>query len=344
MAVTIYDVARLAGVGVGTVSRAINNSPHIKPETRARVMKAIEELGFTPHGPAKRMARKRLGMIAAIMPFYTGHFYQELLRGIQQALADYENDLIIYCAEKPSKVVSFLDRILQEKRCDGVLTISFDFPPEYVQKFRQISLPVLVLDRAHDQFDCVLVDNEQGAYTATRHLIELGHRRIAMVTGIRQSVPSQMRYRGYMRAMREEEIVPDPALYVSADDLDDPEAIANNDGFNERTGWRAMERLTSPGAPPTAIFAASDIQALGVIKFAREHKIKIPDTLSVIGFDDIELAAYFSLTTMRQPMREMGRLAVETLMEKIEKRSEEMRHILLRTRLVDRGSTAPPRQ
>ncbi|MCA9739982.1 MAG: LacI family DNA-binding transcriptional regulator [Deferribacteres bacterium] len=339
MAVTIYDVAKHAGVGVGTVSRAINDSPNIRPETKEIVLKAVAELGFSPHAMAKRLATKRMGIVAAIMPFYTGHFYHELLRGIQQTLLKYENDLIIHNVEKPSRVLSFLDRTLQEKRCDGILAISVDIPDSYISKFVQATLPIIVVDRSHDQLDCVLVDNEQGGYLATRHLIELGHKRIAMISGARHSLPTQKRYQGYLRALAESHLQADDELFMTTDMLSGSPEMQMNDGFNEQAGWRAMEELLAKPNRPTAVFASSDIQALGVLKCAQEKGLKIPDELAIIGFDDIELSSYLSLTTMQQPMREMGRLAAETLMDKIENQSEEVRHVILRTRLVQRGST-----
>ncbi|MFQ5628845.1 MAG: LacI family DNA-binding transcriptional regulator, partial [bacterium] len=239
MAVTIYDVAKHAGVGVGTVSRAINESPNIRSDTKERVLKAIQELGFSPHSMAKRLARKRIGIVAAIMPFYTGHFYQELLRGIQKALSKYENDLIIYSVEKPAKILEFLDRALQEKRCDGILAISIDIPDSYIPKFANAKQPIVVVDRAHDQLDCVLVDNEQGAYLATKYLLDHGHKRIAMISGLQDSVPAQQRFNGYQRAMNEAGMKPDTELYISADMLADGIDATANDGFNERAGLLA---------------------------------------------------------------------------------------------------------
>ena len=339
MAVTIYDVAKHAGVGVGTVSRAINDSPNIRPKTKELVLKAIEELGFSPHGMAKRLATKRMGIVAAIMPFYTGHFYQELLRGIQQTLLKYENDLIIHNVEKPSKVLNFLDRTLQEKRCDGILAISIDIPDSYISKFVQAGLPVIVVDRAHDQLDCVLVDNEQGGYLATRYLIECGHRKIAMISGSKASLPAQKRFAGYCRAIDEAGLHIDDDFFVSSDVLSNGIDAQSNDGFNEQAGWLAMNLLLQKKKRPTAVFASSDIQAIGALKCAKEQGLKIPHDMAIIGFDDIELSSYLSLTSMQQPMREMGRIAAETLMDKIENRSEEVRHVLLRTKLVERGST-----
>ncbi len=340
MAVTIYDVAKKAGVGIGTVSRAINDSPQIRPETKQRVMDAIRELGYSPHSMAKRLARRKIGILAAIMPFYTGHFYQELLRGIQKSLAQFEYDLLVYYVDKADKLTAFLDRTLKEKRCDGVMVISMDVPEDYVEKFTNARLPVVVVDRAHKKLDSVQVQNEDGAYMATHYLIQLGHRRIAMIAGNRWSLPARQRHQGYLRALQEVGIPAKPDYYVTADGLSRDAAVQANDGFNEIAGKLAMEHLLAmPAERPTAIFAASDILAIGAIQAIRQAGLSVPEDMAVIGFDDIELAKYLSLTTVQQPMFEMGRLAVETVMEKIEGRMEEVKHILLSTRLVERGST-----
>lgn len=337
MAVTIYDVARKAGVGIGTVSRAINNSPQIKPETKERILAAIEELGYSPHTMAQRLARRHTGILAAVMPFYTGHFYQELLRGIQRSLSKYEYDLIIYFVDRQNKLNVYLDRTLKEKRCDGVLVISMDVPVEYIQRFAAAKLPLIVLDRWQSGVDCVHVENEEGAYQATRYLISLGHRRIAMISGNQESKPTRQRRRGYERALRSAHIAVDEGLFISADMVAGEDSVLLNDGFNAEAGRKAMERLLrlQDGAP-TAIFASSDILAVGAMKAAQEAGCRIPEDVQIIGFDDIELAGYLSLTTMKQPMHEMGKLAIERIMEKIETKSDEIKQICLKTELVER--------
>jgi len=340
MASTIYDVAKKAGVGVGTVSRAINNSPHIRPETKVRILNVIKELGFTPHSGAKRLSARKLGIIAAIMPFYTGHFFQELLSGIQQVLTEYENDLIIYNVEKTSKVSFFFDRVLREKRADGLLAISIDIPDEYIEKFASTRLPIVAVDREYDQLNSVLVNNVGGAKKAVEHLLELGHKRIAMIAGEKNSIPGISRYQGYRQALQDAGIAFDPTLHITANAFPDDIESMSSDGYNARVGWLAMEVFNRMGEDrPTAVFAGSDIQAIGAIKYAREHGILIPEDLAIIGFDDIELSSYLSLTTMQQPMREMGRAAVQIIMDKIEHGTKDIRHVILKTRLCVRGST-----
>ncbi|KAA3616101.1 MAG: LacI family transcriptional regulator [Calditrichaeota bacterium] len=342
MAVTIYDVARVAKVGIGTVSRAINNSPQIRPETKKIVLHAIKELGYTPHAIAQGLARKKTGILAAIMPFYTGHFYHELLRGIMKTLSKYEYDLILYYVDRLEVKNNFLNRTLQERRCDGVLTFSMEISDEYAEKFSKSKVPLLIVDRAHDKIDCIQVKNEEGAFAATKHLIELGHKNIAMISGHKESAPSRERYRGYERAMQESGLTVTPDLFISADALDNPDLLQQNDGFNEHVGESAMKRLLQMDRKGiTAIFAGSDILAIGAMKAIREAGLSIPKDYSIIGFDDIELASYLSLTTMQQPMYEIGCMAVERIMEKFEDKESPVRQVQLSPTLVERQTTAP---
>ncbi|MCA9734504.1 MAG: LacI family DNA-binding transcriptional regulator [Deferribacteres bacterium] len=341
MAVTIYDVAKLAKVGIGTVSRAINNSSHIRPQTKKVVMEAIQELGYTPHAIAQGLARKKTGILAAIMPFYTGHFYHELLRGIMKSLSTFEYDLILYYVDRVEMKNNFLDRTLHERRCDGVLTFSMEISDEYAEKYINAKVPIVVVDRAHDKIDCIQVKNDEGAYSATKHLIEMGHSRIVMITGHNNSAPARDRYQGFARAMRDAGLLIDADSIISADGLDDPTILKQNDGFNERAGEMAMKKLLQRNkAEVTAIFAASDILAIGAMKAIREAGLSVPNDYSIIGFDDIELASYLSLTTMKQPMYEIGRMAVERIMEKLENKESPARQVQLSPAIVVRKTTA----
>lgn len=344
MAKTIYDVAKKAGVGIGTVSRAINNSPQIKPATKQKVLDAIQTLGYSPHSMAQRLAKRRTGIMATIMPFHTGHFYQALLRGIQQNLQKHSYDLLVQYVDKTNTQNRFLDSVLQEKRCDGVLMISMKVGDSYVKKFANTKLPLVLVDRAHSAVDSIHVENKKGAFQAVNYLVALGHRRIGMISGHRDNPPANRRSAGYNSALKKAGIEYRTEHDISADELSDDEKYHFNDGFNEDVGFVAMHKFLSMGENrPTAVFASADIQAIGAIKAAQAAGARIPDDISIIGFDDIELASYLSLTTMQQPMYEMGLLAVDLIMNKIEKKTTEIEQIKLSTKLVERGTTAPPK-
>jgi len=318
MSVTIYDVAKKAGVGIGTVSRVINNSPQISPKTREKVLKVIRELKYQPSAMAQGLARKRSNIIACIVPFFTGYFYFEVLNGIQQTLSTFGYDLILYNVDKLEKKEEILKRTIQERKVDGVLLISLPISDKIVNKFRESKLPIVLVDSYHDALDSITIENREGAFIATEHLINLGHKRIGMINGCLSSVPAINRLEGFKAALNKYNIVYNDSYVVSMGLNGDPEVL-NNDGFNKKAGYKAMHQLLAlNGDRPTAVFISSDIQATGAIKAIQEHDLKIPEDISLIGFDGIELSGFLGLTTMKQPMFEMGIIAIDRLIKKIQ--------------------------
>jgi len=318
MAITIYDVAKKAGVGIGTVSRVINNSPQISPETKDKVLKVINELKYQPHAMAQSLARKRTNIIACIVPDFTSYFFTELLSGIQHEIRNHENDLILYSVDDEEKKCYFLQRTLVEKKVDGVLLLSLEISDNDAKKFYQSRFPIVLVDSFHPQLDSITIENEQSAYSATRHLIELGHQKIALITGQLLSAPASIRLKGYKKALEENAIAYDSRLVISSDSYNDNE-INYNHGFNKRAGYQAMlDLIDMKQDQPTAAFITSDIQAIGAMRAIAERGLKVPDHIAIIGFDDIEMAEWVGLTTMKQPMVEMGYLAVNQLMARID--------------------------
>ncbi|MGH7453002.1 MAG: LacI family DNA-binding transcriptional regulator [bacterium] len=339
MAVTIYEVAKQAGVGIGTVSRVLNDSPQISPETRARVLKVIKALHYQPHALAQGLARKKTHTIAILIPFFTGYFYVELLKGIQQAASQNKYDLILYCIDDLSKKDTYLKRALQQRRVDGVLLISSSLSDTYAKEFKRRELPLVLVDAFHPDFDSITVNDQDGAHAAVQHLVALGHKRLAMITGRRESVPAQHRHLGFQSALMEADVTLPEDLTISSDGLPG-EAVKLNDGFNKETGYLAMRQLLAlNGKRPTGVFISSDIQALGAMKAVRESGLRIPEDIAIVGFDDIELAEYVGLTTVRQPMFQMGKQAVERLMALIADPQSPRQHLRIETELVIRESS-----
>jgi LacI family transcriptional regulator len=344
MPVTIYEVAEKAGVGIGTVSRVLNDSPQITPATRAKVLKVIRQLNFQPHAMAQSLARRKSRTVGVIVPFFTGYFYVELLRGIQQSLSENDFDLILYGVDDLQKKDACCKRVLQQRRVDGVLLLSMPLTEPFVKEFKRRKLPLVLVDAFHPKLDSITVNNEAGAYQAVRHLIHAGYRKIAIVNGHWESKPAQERLAGYKRALAEAGLAIPAEYILSSDALD--ESAAMNDGFSKETGYRAVQQMLAlNGSHPEAIFAASDIQALGAITAARERGLRIPEDLAVIGFDDIELAQLIGLSTMRQPIREMGKLAVDCLLAKINGEKETAKvHHRFDTELIVRETSGTRRQ
>ncbi|UCE04904.1 MAG: LacI family DNA-binding transcriptional regulator, partial [bacterium] len=276
MSVTIYDVAKKAGVGIGTVSRVINNSPQISPSTREKVLKVIRELKYQPSAMAQGLARKKSNIIACVVPFFTGYFYFEVLDGIQQALSNYNYDLILYNVDKIEKKEEILKRTIRERKVDGVLLISLSISEKLVAKFRESKLPIVLVDSYNDELDSITIENKQGAYIATEHLIKLGHKRIGMINGNISSIPAVNRLKGYKAALLKNNIYYDDHLVINTNSTNDPE-IVQNDGFNKKAGYKAMRQLLElKESRPTAVFVSSDIQAAGAIKAIQEHGFNIP--------------------------------------------------------------------
>ena len=312
MSVTIYDVAKKAGVGIGTVSRAINDSESISPKTKEKVLAVARGLGYRPHASARGLARKKTNTIGAIVPFFTGYFFVELLRGIQQEISKHQYDLILYSVDETNKKEAFLMRVLQERKIDGLLLISLEMSDAEAENFLLSKFPIVLVDGYHPQLDSIMVENRQGAYTATQHLIRLGHSKIGMIDGHLKSSPARVRLEGFKGALRDHNI----------DFIDDflviGDYVTGEDGFNQEAGYEAMKHLLHmDDIRPTAVFISSDIQAIGAMRAVKEMGLKIPDDIAIVGFDDIEMAQYVGLTTMRQPMFEMGKLAVDRLFERI---------------------------
>lgn len=317
MGVTIYHVAKKAGVGIGTVSRVINNSPQISPQTKEKILKVIRELKYQPSVMARGLALKKTSIIACIVPLFTGYFYFEVLNGIQQALSNYGYDLILNSVDKIEKKEEVLKRTIRERKVDGVLLISLPISDKLAAKFIESKLPIVLIDNNHDSLDSITIENKEGAFIATEHLIKLGHMRIGMINGNLHSVPAANRLEGFKTALNKYDIVCRDNLIVNVSLNGDPEVLYN-DGFNKKAGYKAMNQLLALNQDrPTAIFISSDIQATGAIKAIRECGLNIPNDITIVGFDDIELSEYLGLTTVHQPMYEMGTLAVDRLMDKI---------------------------
>lgn len=313
MGVTIYDLAREAGVGIGTVSRCLNNHPHVSPRTRARVLSIVKRLNYQPHAGAQRLASRRTNTISVIIPSFTNYFYVQTLQGVQDFAAEIGMDLMLYGVNHTDQVEHYLRRSLHRGHVDGVLFFSMRLPESFAGRFQQMRMPIVLVDAYHPAFDSIRVENVEGGLAATRHLLALGHRSIAMINASMDAQPARERMEGYRRALAEYGVPFREELIIVT-------ASGKNDGFNRDAGrvsmLRLLERRSIP-SPPTAVFIASDVQAIGALEAARTAGIRIPADLAVVGFDDIELAQYAELTTMRQPMYEMGRLAMEKLVARM---------------------------
>jgi DNA-binding LacI/PurR family transcriptional regulator len=309
MAVTIYDVARVAGVGISTVSRVLNENASVSPQTRRKVLEAIETLGYKPNIMARNLSRTRVRSVGVVLSYLTNPFQVAVLQGIERTLSQAEVDLIIFSLDSQDRRNTLLESLSEGRRSDGLIVVSFSLPPTSLARFQRYNIPVVVTDNSDQHLPSVFVDNVYGGYLATQHLLSLGHRRIAYIqdhftapNGPGGNWPGLDRRRGYAQALLEAGLEVDLTL------------IHEGDGHTRQRGWEAAATLLTQPNAPTAIFAASDMLALGVLEYARSQRIRIPQELAVIGFDDIELASFAGLTTVRQPMQQMGSQAARLIL------------------------------
>jgi DNA-binding LacI/PurR family transcriptional regulator len=332
--VTIADVAAHAGVGAGTVSRVLNDSPRVSERTRARVLAAIEVLEYRPNPLARGLSRGRCQTLGVVVPFFTHASAVERLRGVVAALDGSRYDLVLFNVESPVHRDEHFATLTRRDRADGLLVMSLPAPAGSLARLADSGVPIVLLDSRGDGVPMVVTDDVDGGRLATGHLIDLGHRRIAFI-GDDPGNPlgftsSGARERGYVETMV------DAGLRVRSGDIRHGPHVRNvaRDLANE---------LLAGDDPPTAVFAASDTQALGVLEAARAAGLDVPRDLSVVGFDDIEVSSYAGLTTVRQPLFESGRRATELLLDSLA--AEEPlgeSEVRLDLTLVVRSTTAPP--
>ena len=329
---TITEVARRAGVGVGTVSRVVNKKGYVDASTRVRVETAIAELGWIPQHAARNVKSGRTRAVAVVVPYLTTPSIPERLHGMEEALEDADLDMIATSIERPGRRAELLSRIVQRGRIDGLLLVSLVPTNAELAAIRAARIPLVIVDGYHRSIPRVIIDDAGGGYLAARHLLELGHRRIGFVGD--RPVPgfrftsSRLRQSGVGRALREEGLViAEPLVALGAPTRAEARALAAG--------------ILAGPTPPSAIVATSDIQALGVLEAARDLGIDVPRDLSVVGFDDIEVADFAGLTTIRQPLALTGQRGVERLLDLIAGRPPGPLREVLPVSLVVRSTTAP---
>ena len=297
-------MAERAGVGIGTVSRVLNDSAGVAEATRVRVRAVMDELGYRPSATARNLSLGRTQTLGVIAPFFTSPSVVERLRGIDDVVGRSAYDLTLFNIETLDQRRAALRRFARRDRVDGVIVISLPLPPAEVRALHRDGVPTVLVDVAHALVPNVAIDDVAGGAMAAGHLLAAGHRDIAFVGDVENNprfASSQRRLEG-MREVMSEAGVALPARYV------------RRGPYGRETALELTRELLALRRRPTAIFAASDVQAFGVLDAAARAGLSVPGDLSVIGFDDIELAAAIGLTTVRQPLRESGRLGAQLLL------------------------------
>jgi LacI family transcriptional regulator len=331
--VTIREIADLAGVSIATVSRVVNGRGDVSPETRDLVQRIVRERGYSANRSARGLSRGKTGLIGGTVPMVHYPYFSHMVAGVAEAL--YEQDMrLVLCPtyHEHEREVSLLDRLMHGTT-DGAVVVLPEESSDELEQLLNHGYRFVVVDPLvplNERIPAVSAAHTAGADQAMKHLLGLGHRRIGAITGPRGGKATDDRRRGYFAALAEAGIAPDPALEVEGN-------------FEVSSGVTAAARLLDLASPPTAIFCFNDNMAIGAMRVARERGIRVPEDLSLIGFDDLDEAAIVhpALTTIRQPLAEMGRLAVSLLMRLLDGQPIEALHVELATRLVVRESTAP---
>ena len=331
--VTIADVAEQAGVGASTVSRVLNGG-QVSGRARTRVLAVMKELDYRPSASARSLVTGSTGTLGLVIPFFTHPSANERVRGVLAGVGDTDYELVGCNVATPAQRDQYLGRRAPLDRSDGLLIVSLAPRDDEAEAFVRAGAPVVLLDAFHPRLPSLLTDDVAGGALATRHLIELGHERIAFV-GDRPDpgfgfVASDRRREGYRLALEE-------AGLAHEDELE------RQGPHGREVAHRLTRELLSLPEPPTAIFAASDTQALGVLEAAGFVGFDVPGDLSVVGFDDIEVAPYVGLTTVHQPLEDSGRRGVERLVAALRDDDAQPWEERLALELKVRRTTAPSR-
>ncbi len=332
MTANITDVARRAGVSTATVSRVLNRNYPVSDGVRQRVLEAVRDLGYVANAHARALLTATSGTVGVILHDVSDPYFGEIVRGIQEVAIE-EDRLVVICSSlrEPGREITYIE-MLRAQRVDAVIMAGGHIlDDEYVMALREQSLQLrsqgsrLVLCGRHPvRADAVVPDNTAGAARVVRHLLARGHRRIAHICGPANFSTTQDRVDGYLGALASYGVEPDPALIVTG-------------AFDREGGYAATVRLLEAGVEPTAIFAANDLAAVGAMARLRERGLRVPDDVSVVGFDDVPVARDVTppLTTVRVPLAEMGRQSMRLALRDAGAPTEVVR---LETELVERGS------
>ena len=334
MAASIKDVAASAGVAVGTVSRVLNDAPGVAPTTREHVKRVIAELAYRPNRNARALSTGRTHVVGVLVPFVTHPSAVERLRGALSVFEGSPYDVVLYDVATPEQRLRDLGHRAVLSNADALMVVSLAPTDAEVVTLRTAGVRCVLVDCWHPELPRVITDDVDGGRRATEHLLDLGHRRVAFVgepgDPARRFRASPRREQGYRDAL-------------AAAGLPVERALVRRVAHSGPAAEAATAALLALSEPPSAIFAASDTQALGVLRAAASHGVRVPDELAVIGFDDLEVAAHVGLSTVRQPLRESGAVAAQLALDLLDAPADltDAPEIRLELEVVARRSTIP---
>jgi DNA-binding LacI/PurR family transcriptional regulator len=328
---TIYDVAKLSGVSISTISRVLNAPDKVNAETHKRVMHAIDQLGFIPRAEARARALQNTGRIGVLTPFFTAPSFVQRFRGVASALSKANYELVIYPVDSMDHLQGYISSIPLMRNIDGLIIMSLALGDQDAQRLFNNGMETVLIEYSHPKLNSILIDDERGGRMAADYLINKGHKIFGFLGDIEPPEkfaihPVKSRLIGFRQALQEA-------------GLSLPKTSVRSAPYTQEETRKAAYELLGLPRQPSAIFVASDIQALSVMKVARQLNIKIPSDLAIIGFDDIDVAEHVDLTTICQHLDESGRLAAEILLARINEHNRPLQHINLPLNLIERMTT-----
>lgn len=329
--VTIYEVAKQAGVAISTVSRVLNGSHNVSEDTKVKVNKAIKELNFRPQVSARKLASKEPQMLAVAVPSFTTPFFNEVLKGVKDEIQNMDLDIILYNtgSKNPEEAVhNFFDR----GTADALIILSIEITDSIHEVLQSTETPVVLVNSKHDDYNYYMVNDYRGGYMSGEHLVKQGFERIGMISTPVHSQSSQERERGFKDALKNYKMKIDESLFISGDST-------KHGGFTEEAGFEAIQKYDESGVFPDAIFCANDTQALGAIHAINKLGKRVPDDIALMGFDNIKFSKYMDLTTVDQKMYTIGVQATKRLAEIIKNPDLALNQTVIDPDLVVRGST-----
>lgn len=328
---TIYDVAERSGVSIATISRVLNTPDKVNPNTQRLVMDAIDHLGFVPKAEARARAMQNTGRIGVLTAFFTAPSFVQRLRGVASALSKANYELVIYPVDSMDHLQGYISSIPLMGNLDGLIIMSLAISDKDAHRLHDKGMETVLIEYSHQKLNSIMINDRDGGRLVAEHLIKKGHKQIAFLGDIEPPEiyaihPIKSRLLGFQQVLKDAAISL-PASYICAT------------SYGQEDSRSAAHQLLTQRKRPTAIFAASDIQALSVMKVARMLNIAVPGELAIVGFDDIDVAEQVDLTTVRQQLDESGRLAVEMVLSRLDSSRLSLQHINLPLALIERLTT-----
>jgi len=328
---TIYDVASLSGVSISTISRVLNMPDKVNSKTHKRVMNAIDQLGFIPRAEARARAMQSTNRIGVLTPFFTAPSFVQRFRGVASALSKANYELVIYPVDSIDHLQGYISSIPLMRNIDGLIIMSLSLGDQDAQRLSNNGMETVLIEYSHPQLNSIVIDDVRGGRLAAEYMVGRGHKTFSFLGDIEPPEkfaihPVKSRLTGFTQVLQEA-------------GLSLPQAYIRSAPYTQEESRQAARELLGLPKPPSAIFAASDTQAMSVMKVARQLNIRIPEDLAVIGFDDIDVAEHVDLTTIRQHLDESGRLAAEILLARINEPNRPLQHINLPLNLIERMTT-----